>query len=75
MRFRQARPVAVVAVVLAPSLAAAQGSTREAGWDFGVDAIFQFSKDVKTAQDLYDGKTGHGEKEGVFLPAPDQVKD
>ena len=35
----------------------------------------QFSKDVKTAQDLYDGKTGHGEKEGVFLPAPDQVKD
>ena len=35
----------------------------------------QFSKDVKAAQDLYDGKTGHGEKEGVFLPAPDQVKD
>ena len=47
MRVRQALPVAVVAVVLAPSLAAAQGSTREAGWDFGLDAIYQFSKDVK----------------------------
>ena len=35
----------------------------------------QFSKDVKTAQDLYDSKTEHGKKEGVFLPAPDEVKD
>jgi predicted secreted Zn-dependent protease len=35
----------------------------------------QFSKDIETAQALYDGKTGHGEKEGVFLPAPDKVKD
>jgi len=46
MRVRQALPVAVAAVVLAPSFAAAQGGTREPGWDFGVDAIFQFSKDV-----------------------------
>jgi len=46
MRVRQALPVAVVAVVLAPSFAAAQGGTRETGWDFGVDAIFQFSKDI-----------------------------
>jgi len=37
--------------------------------------LTQFSKDVKTAQDLYDSKTGHGEKEGVFLPAPDKLKD
>jgi hypothetical protein len=35
----------------------------------------QFSKDVFAAQKLYDDKTGHGEKEGVFLPAPDKVKD
>jgi predicted secreted Zn-dependent protease len=35
----------------------------------------QFSKDVKTAQDLYDSKTSHGETEGVFLPAPDKVVD
>jgi opacity protein-like surface antigen len=45
MRVRQALPVAV-AVVLIPSFAAAQGGTREAGWDFGVDAIYQFSKTV-----------------------------
>ena len=37
--------------------------------------LTQFSKDVKTAQDLYDSKTSHGETEGVFLPAPDKVKD
>ena len=35
----------------------------------------QFSKDIETAQALYDGKSGHGEKEGVFLPAPDKLKD
>ena len=35
----------------------------------------QFSKDVFAAQKLYDDKTSHGEKEGVFLPAPDKVKD
>jgi len=46
MRVRQALPVAV-AVVLIPSFAAAQGGTREAGWDFGVDAIYQFSKTIK----------------------------
>jgi opacity protein-like surface antigen len=46
MRVRQALPLAVAAVVLAPSFAAAQGGTREPGWDFGVDAIFQFSKDI-----------------------------
>lgn len=34
----------------------------------------QFPKDVKAAQDKYDDATGHGEKEGVFLPAPDKVK-
>ena len=45
MRVRQALPVAV-AVVLIPSFAAAQGGTREAGWDFGVDAIYQFSKTI-----------------------------
>jgi opacity protein-like surface antigen len=46
MRVRLALPLAVAAVVLAPSFAAAQGGTREPGWDFGVDAIYQFSKDV-----------------------------
>ena len=34
----------------------------------------QFPKDVKAAQDKYDDATSHGEKEGVFLPAPDKVK-
>ncbi len=34
-----------------------------------------FPGDVKKAQDLYDTKTGHGVKEGVFLPAPDKVAD
>ena len=34
----------------------------------------QFPKDVKAAQDKYDDATMHGEKEGVFLPAPDKVK-
>ena len=33
-----------------------------------------FPKDVKKAQDDYDTKTAHGEKEGVFLPAPDKVQ-
>ena len=27
------------------------------------------------AQDKYDASSAHGEKEGVFLPAPDKVKD
>ena len=35
----------------------------------------KFPGDVKAAQDKYDGSSGHGEKEGVFLPAPDEVKD
>ena len=35
----------------------------------------KFPGDVKAAQDKYDSATGHGEKEGVFLPAPDKVKD
>lgn len=47
MKVRHALPVALIAVILAPSLAAAQGSTREAGWDFGFDLIYQFSKDVR----------------------------
>lgn len=34
----------------------------------------QFPKDIKAAQDKYDGATDHGKKEGVFLPAPDKVK-
>lgn len=34
-----------------------------------------FSADVKAAQDKYDGSSGHGVKEGVFLPAPDKCKD
>ena len=34
-----------------------------------------FSSEVTKAEKLYDGKTDHGKKEGVFLPAPDQVKD
>src|SRR3954471_23013348 len=47
MRVRHALlPIALFAAILAPSFAAAQSATREAGWDFGVDAIFQFSKDV-----------------------------
>lgn len=33
-----------------------------------------FPKNVKAAQDKYDGASGGGVKEGVFLPAPDQVK-
>ncbi len=40
-----------------------------------LQALFgQFPKDVKAAQDKYDGATTHGQKEGVFLPAPDKVK-
>ena len=35
----------------------------------------QFPGDVTAAQDKYDASSGHGEKEGVFLPAPDKVKD
>jgi opacity protein-like surface antigen len=46
MRVRQMLPVVVLAALLVPSLAAAQGGTREAGWDFGVDAVYQFSKSV-----------------------------
>jgi len=34
-----------------------------------------FAGDVKTAQDRYDASSGHGEKEGVFLPAPDKCTD
>jgi len=34
-----------------------------------------FSSEVTKAEKLYDAKTDHGRKEGVFLPAPDQVKD
>ena len=40
-----------------------------------VDMFKQFPADVKSAQDDYDSKTSHGEKEGVFLPAPDKVQD
>lgn len=32
-----------------------------------------FSPDVEKAQKKYDDATSHGEKEGVFLPAPDKV--
>lgn len=32
-----------------------------------------FSPDVEKAQKKYDDATGHGQKEGVFLPAPDKV--
>ena len=35
----------------------------------------KFPGDVKAAQDKYDGSSKHGEKEGVFLPAPDEVAD
>ena len=34
-----------------------------------------FPADVKAAQDKYDASSGHGEKEGVFLPAPDKCAD
>lgn len=39
------------------------------------DMFKKFPADVKSAQDDYDSKTSHGEKEGVFLPAPDKVQD
>lgn len=32
--------------ILFPSLGAAQSQGREAGWDFGIDLIYQFSKDI-----------------------------
>jgi hypothetical protein len=35
----------------------------------------KFPADVTAAQDKYDSATSHGEKEGVFLPAPDKVND
>ncbi len=35
----------------------------------------KFPGDVTTAQEKYDSSSAHGEKEGVFLPAPDKVKD
>ena len=34
-----------------------------------------FPAQVKAAQDKYDASSGNGVKEGVFLPAPDKVKD
>lgn len=37
------------------------------------ELIKTFKKDLKDAQDDYDNRTGHGSKEGVILPAPDQV--
>jgi opacity protein-like surface antigen len=52
MRVHQALPVALSVVVLTPSLAIAQGSTREPGLEFGLDAVYQFSKDVS-----FDGGT------------------
>ena len=39
------------------------------------DMFKKFPADVKSAQDDYDSETSHGEKEGVFLPAPDKVQD
>jgi predicted secreted Zn-dependent protease len=39
------------------------------------DLFKNFPAAVKSAQDGYDSRTAHGEKEGVFLPAPDKVKD
>lgn len=46
MRIRQALRLAVVAMFLVPTIAAAQAGSREAGWDFGADVIYQFSKDI-----------------------------
>jgi hypothetical protein len=37
------------------------------------ELVKQFTKDLEAAQDDYDTKSGHGVKEGVFLPAPDEV--
>jgi hypothetical protein len=39
------------------------------------DLFKDFPDDVRKAQEAYDAKTSHGEKEGVFLPAPDKVSD
>ncbi len=39
------------------------------------DLFKRFPADVKAAQDRYDAATGHGAKEGVFLPAPDKCTD
>jgi predicted secreted Zn-dependent protease len=39
------------------------------------DLFKAFPKDAKTDQDAYDNKTAHGVKEGVYLPAPDEVQD
>ncbi len=35
----------------------------------------KFPAEVEKAQKAYDAKTSHGKKEGVFLPAPEEVKD
>jgi hypothetical protein len=35
----------------------------------------EFMANLEKAQNAYDARTAHGEKEGVFLPPPDKVKD
>ncbi|MGO9255071.1 MAG: DUF922 domain-containing protein [Bryobacteraceae bacterium] len=39
------------------------------------DMFKKFPGDVRKAQQAYDSKTANGKNEGVFLPAPDKVKN
>lgn len=46
MKLRTAIAPAACVAALIPAVCAAQGGTREAGWDFGFDVLYQFSKDI-----------------------------
>jgi opacity protein-like surface antigen len=46
MSFRYLVKIGGVLVALVPAIAAAQTPAREAGWDFGVDVVYQLSDDA-----------------------------
>jgi opacity protein-like surface antigen len=47
MNVRHVLAAGIAIAVLCPSIAGAQDSAREAGWDFGADIVYQLSGDAK----------------------------